>query len=141
MSPAKSHLYAWRSHKLSEYELTSLALDLFRDMDGQIKFWLEATFAVLVAAFLAGDRLSGGIRWLIVFLYGVASTLAGLRYVLTLRRNLSFRDRLLAEGYSDIPTDWWLVAPVTFLILIMFLGGVLGTIYFVSNPRTGRAGR
>ena len=125
---------------MSEYELTSLALDLFRDMDSQIRFWLEATFAVLVAAFLAGDRLSGGIRWLIVFLYGVASTLAGLRYVLTLRRNLSFRDRLLAEGYGDIPTDWWLVAPVTFLILIMFLGGVLGTIYFVSNPRTGRAG-
>ena len=123
---------------MSEYELTSLALDLFRDMDTQIKFWLEATFAVLVAVFFAGDRLSMGIRRLIIFLYLVASTISGLRYVLTLRRNLAFRERLMVEGHPDIPTDLWLVAPVTVLILLMFLGGVLGTAHFVFNPTAGR---
>ena len=65
---------------MSEYELTSLALDLFRDMDSQITFWLEATFAIAVAAFFAGDSLSKRLRRLIVALYLMASATAGLRW-------------------------------------------------------------
>lgn len=125
---------------MSEYELTSLALDLFRDMDSQIKFWLEATFAVVVAVFFAGDRFSAGIRRLIAALYLIASATAALRWLLTLRRNLAYRDRMMAEGYADLPTDLWLLVPINVLIMLMFVAGVLGTIHFLRKPGTGPVG-
>ncbi len=122
---------------MSEYELTSLALELFRDMDAQIRFWLEATFAVVVAVFFAGDRLTRGLRRLIASLYMAASALAGLRWVLTLRRNLAYRERLMAEGYGDIPTDLWLLVPINLLILFIFVAGVAGAMHFMSRPPIG----
>ena len=122
---------------MSEFELTSLTLDLFRDMDTQIQFWLQATFAVIIAVFFVGDRFSAEIRRLIVALYVVASMLAALRWTLTLRRNLVYRERLLAEGYADIPTDLRLLIPINLLIMLMFVGGVLGTVYFLRKPSVG----
>ena len=119
---------------MSEYELTSLALELFRDMDSQIRFWLEATFAVVAAVFFAGDRLTRLMRRLIASLYLSASALAGLRWVLTLRRNLAYRDRLIADGFADVPTDRWLLVPVNLLILFMFVVGTVGAILFLSHP-------
>ena len=124
---------------MSEHELTTLVYELFRDMDGQIEFWMQATFAVVVAAFFAGDRLSRGIRRAVAALYLIASLLAALRWTLFLRRTLSYRDEMIAAGYGDIPTDWWLVAPVTVLIQLMFVGGVIGTVYFLARPSAGRA--
>lgn len=119
---------------MTEYELTSLALDLFRDMDAQIQFWLQATFAVLVAVFFAGDRLTRGLRRLVALLYTAASLLAAARWVLTLRRNLAYRERLTEGGYSDIPTDLWLLIPVNLLILFIFCAGAIGTVRFLSTP-------
>lgn len=125
---------------MSEFELTSLALDLFRDMDTQIQFWMQASFAVIVAVFIVGDRFPAEIRRLIASLYLIASMLAALRWTLTLRRNLAYRDRLMAEGYADIPTDLRLLIPINLLIMLMFLGGVLGTIYFLRKPSVGGVG-
>jgi len=119
---------------LTEYELTSLALDLFRDMDSQIRFWLEATFAVLVAVFFAGTRLTRGMRRLVASLYLAASLLAGLRWVLTLRRNLAYRELLIDGGHADIPTDVWLLVPVNLLIAFIFFAGVAGALHFLRTP-------
>ncbi len=125
---------------MSEFELTSLALDLFRDMDTQIQFWMQASFAVIVAVFFVGDRFPAEIRRLIASLYLIASMLAALRWTLTLRRNLAYRDRLMAEGYADIPTDLRLLIPINLLIMLIFLGGVLATIYFLRKPSVGVVG-
>jgi hypothetical protein len=48
---------------------------------------------------------------------------------------------MVAEGFSDIPTDFALVSIITVFLLLMFLGGVVGTIYFVVRPGIGRAER
>ena len=124
---------------MSEYELSSLVYELFRDMDSQIQFWMQATFAVVVAVFFAGERLPRGIRRVVAALYLVASVLAALRWLLVLRRVLSYRAQMVTAGYQDIPTDWWLVLPVTALIALMFLGGVTATMYFLGRPSAGRA--
>ena len=124
---------------MTEHELSTLVFELFRDMDGQIEFWMQATFAVVVAVFFAGDRLSPGIRRVVASLYLIASILAAFRWLLVLRRVLSYRAQMAASGYGDIPTDWWLVLPVTILIILMFLGGVIGTMYFVARTSAGRA--
>jgi 4-amino-4-deoxy-L-arabinose transferase-like glycosyltransferase len=124
---------------LSEYELTSLVFALFRDMDSMIQFWIQATFAVVVAVFVAGDRLSRWMRGMIAVLYLIASVQAALRWSLIVSRVDAFRARMVADGFADIPTHWGLVQLITALIFVMFVGGVLGTVYFVARSRAGRA--
>lgn len=124
---------------MTEYELTTLVYDLFQEMDVQIQFWMQATFAVVVAVFFAGERLSRGIRRVVASLYLVASLMAALRWALTLRRVLAYRAEMEASGFSDIPTDPWIVGPVTVLIIGMFIGGVVSTLYFLARPSAGRA--
>lgn len=124
---------------MSEYELTVLVSELRRDMDSMIEFWMQATFAVVVAVFVAGDRLSRWIRGMIVGLYLIASLQAAVRWVLFVRRTDDYRERMAAQGFADMPTDWALVFIITALLFLMFAGGVLGTIYFVMRPSIGRA--
>ena len=35
---------------MSEYELSSLIFELFRDMDSMVEFWITATLAIVAAA-------------------------------------------------------------------------------------------
>ena len=125
---------------MSEYELTSLVYDLFRDMDAQIEFWMQATFAVVVAVYFAGHRLSVGFRRFIAFIYLAASIQSAMRWVLYLRRVLEHRQTMMALGYDDIPTTWWLVGSVTVLLALIFLGGVIGTVYFLARKDTWHHG-
>lgn len=124
---------------MSESELTGLIFELYRDMDSMIEFWISATFAVVAAVFIAGDRLASGMRRVVTGLYLIASLLAGLRWVMYLRRNLFYRARLVAEGYPDIPVDIGLLVPVVVLISVMFMAGVVGTVYFLRKPSSGHA--
>ena len=111
-----------------------MVLELFRDMDSMIEFWISATFAVVIAVFVAGARLGRGIRRMILWLYLAASLLAALRWTMILRRTLAYRARLAAEGHANIPTDVWLLVPVNLLITAMFVGGATATVYFLSQP-------
>jgi hypothetical protein len=54
-------------------ELIDLMLVLRESMDMQIQFWISVTFAVVVASFSAGMRLSFRLRVLSVILYLVAT--------------------------------------------------------------------
>lgn len=125
---------------MSEYELTSLVYDLFRDMDAQIEFWMQATFAVVVAVYFAGHRLSLGLRRFLALLYLAASVQSALRWVLYLRRVLVHREEMTDLGYSDIPTTWWLVGSVTTLLAVIFVGGVIGTVYFLARKDAWHSG-
>lgn len=121
---------------MSEYELVSLVYDLFRDMDAQIQFWLQATFAVVVAVYFAGHRLSIGLRRFLAVMYLAASIQAALRWTLFLRRSIDHRKALEAMGASDIPTTLWLVSSVSLLIVVIFVGGVFGTVYFLARKES-----
>ncbi len=125
---------------MSEYELTSLVYDLFRDMDAQIEFWMQATFAVVVAVYFAGHRLSIGLRRFIAVIYVAASVQAALRWALLLYRSINYRKEMEALGFSDIPTSWWLVTGVSGLIILTFLGGVVGTVYFLTRKDSWHQG-
>ena len=125
---------------MSEYELTSLVYDLFRDMDSQISFWMQSTFAVVVAVYFAGHRLSLGFRRFIALIYLAASVQSAMRWSLLLGRTISYRDQMIERGMSDIPTTWWLVGSVSILIIVIFVGGVLGTVYFLARKDTWHEG-
>ena len=121
---------------MSEYELTSLIFDLFRDMDSMIEFWISATFAVVVAVFIGRRHLSPRMLTVMASIYLVASVQWALRWVVLLRRSLHYRDELVRLGYPEIPTDPVLIIIVTTLILAMVVIGVSAAIIFIRRSNT-----
>ena len=65
---------------MTEADLLPLLLDVNQDIDNQFQFWLSITFAVLVASFVADERLSRFERKVIAALYLCAATILLLRY-------------------------------------------------------------
>ena len=66
---------------MPEIELAQLVLALLADVDAQFEFWLTVTFGVLVASFVAAERLSRRLRMLLAFFYVWASALFFVRYL------------------------------------------------------------
>ena len=66
--------------EIAEVQLLQLYLDVNQDIDTQFQVWISITFAVLVASFVAGPRLSGVARLGIVVLYASAAWILYLRY-------------------------------------------------------------
>ena len=54
-------------------------------INSQFELWLTVTFAVIVASYLAGHRLSNALRYLIAALYRVLGTVA-------IFRSFAYRD-------------------------------------------------
>ncbi|MEE4245342.1 MAG: hypothetical protein V2I33_08010 [Kangiellaceae bacterium] len=116
---------------MTEFELTSLVFDLFRDMDSMIEFWITATFAVVVAVFAANEYLSTKMTKVILALYITASILFALRWALFLYRTLHYREVMLEQFGRDIATNWALVTIVATLTVIIFFVGVITACYFL----------
>ena len=100
---------------MSEYELTSLVFNLFRDMDSMVEFWITATFALVVAVFVGRQYLSPRMLTVMAIIYLVASLQWVLRWVVLLRRSIHYRDELVRSGHTDIPSDPVLIVIVTAL--------------------------
>ncbi len=64
-----------------EVQLLELYLEVIQDIDTQFQVWISITFAVLVASFVAGQRLSRGARVAIATLYVFAAVVLYLRYM------------------------------------------------------------
>ena len=59
-------------------ELTLIANEL---LDAQFEYWLSISFAAVVATFIGGDYLSRKMRYVLVVLYLLASTLLIFKYL------------------------------------------------------------
>ncbi len=125
---------------MSEYELSSLIFELFRDMDSMVEFWIAATFAIVVAVFVGRRQLSPRVLGVLTAVYLVASLQWTLRYILLLRRTLHYRDELVRLGHPDIPTDWVLIGVITTLLVGMVVLGVSAVILFVIRSRASIEG-
>jgi hypothetical protein len=116
---------------MTEYELHSLINDLFRDMDHMVEFWLSATFAVIVARFVAGDTLSRGVIRIIAFLYLAATSLSITRYGLVAGRTGSYKDQLVAMGLEPFYQPAEQNRTMYVLILTLWFVGTGATLYFL----------
>jgi hypothetical protein len=67
--------------EITEVQLLQLYLDVNGDIDTQFQVWISITFAVLVASFVAGPRLSRTARSAIAVLYVSAAFILYLRYM------------------------------------------------------------
>jgi Ca2+/Na+ antiporter len=67
--------------EITEVQLLQLFLQVNADIDTQFQFWISVTFAVLVASFVADERLSRVERGVISGLYLCAATILLYRYL------------------------------------------------------------
>ena len=67
--------------EITEVQLLELLLEVNQDIDTQFQVWISITFAVLVASFVAGPRLTMGARVGIATLYVCASVILYMRYM------------------------------------------------------------
>jgi hypothetical protein len=70
-----------QGQEVVEVQLLDLLLEVNKDIDTQFQVWISITFAVLVASFVAGKRLTGGARFAIAALYICAAVILYLRYM------------------------------------------------------------
>jgi hypothetical protein len=120
---------------MSEYELTSLIFDVHGDMYRVFEFWLSSTFAVLVARFLAGDRLSKPMLWLLAALYAGAAVRWAVLYIMLGDRTQVYRARLVESGFADIPRERGHIVTSELILYSLFLIGTIVTVHFcVRGP-------
>jgi len=123
--------------KVSTAELMNLLLVQRGSIDLQFQFWLTITFAVLVAAFVAGQRLRRGLRWLAAFLYAMASAHLMLRWTYDGSVGQRWIEELVRRGV-DIAIPWTAV----YLRMALMVVGTISTLVFLltaarQDPRVG----
>ena len=112
-------------------ELTELYFAATTSMDAQFQFWLSVTFAVVIAGFFAGDRLTKKLSYLAAILYGLAAFVLIARFVDAARFGGMLRDSILEAGV-EIPTVNLIVVVARFSLLIL---GTLAALYFLLRER------
>ena len=116
---------------MTEMELLELLKAANEEVDANFQFWLSASFAVLMAFFFAGDRISGYIRWVVVLLYVTSTTLFVYRIIAA--GGMATRVRVALE---DIGSDFLTIGSETSALVIggsfmtIILVGTIATVYF-----------
>jgi hypothetical protein len=105
-----------------------------QDIDTQFQFWISITFAVLVASFVADERLSRTERRVITVLYLFAATIVLQRYMSALAHQQTVLAMFSANGVPQPE----LPALAFLLRVVLFTLGSLVTALSVLFPRLGR---
>lgn len=107
-------------------------------IDTQFQYWMTITFAVVVAGFAAGDRLSQRLRYVVLVLYGLAAMTLFLRMTRT-GESAGRIMAALAESESLVyEADWFVVV---FRSLTFFLGTLAASVFLVGSGNTSEMRR
>jgi hypothetical protein len=87
-----------------EVQLLELLLEVNQDIDTQFQVWISVTFAVLVASFVAGRKLTGGARFSIAVLYVCAAVILYLRYMRGAQDYIPYVFQLFVTYGAPIPS-------------------------------------
>ena len=113
----------------SPAELTELVFTRESVIDGQFQFWITITFAVIVANFVAGNRLSRRSRFVIALLYALAVVVLSSRWYYVAVEVTTLRRQLDELGFV-INFPW--VTVISRGVLVM-LGTAATVIFLLSN--------
>ena len=119
---------------ISNAELMELFFAAQQLLDAQFQYWLSASFAAIVASFVAGERLTRNMSYILVLLYVGATALFTLRYfaaagTLTLYGAESTARELIGEIGRDL-------TPVMQVIrIVLFITGTAATIWFLLTKK------
>ena len=103
--------------------------------DSILQIWLTVTFAVLVAAYVAGNRITRYLYLLVNFLYGFAALILAVRFVSAAYQIYYYRDLLVTNGFAPWPVPRLLSAMIGAGTLILLVGGSIATLWFIRVVR------
>jgi len=123
--------------EIAEVQLLQLFLEVNSDIDTQFQVWVSITFAVLVASFVAGHRLSRFARTGLVALYLCAAAVLLIRY-LRAGALIPYVHDLYALYDVVAPPGVGVSGPAGLLRMVLFtLGSVVASLS-VLFPRMGK---
>ena len=114
--------------QISNAELIELTFSSVALFAAEFQYWMSVTFAVVVAAFVAGERLSKSVRLWVATLYLFVSVLFAARYYSTLSvaselgRHLAMRDLPETQGAG-------LIVVLRLLVFVLGTGTVLWVLF------------
>lgn len=120
---------------LSQAEIYQILFSALSTVDSILQIWLTITFAVLVAAFLAGKRINHFMYVLIAALYGLASIVLITRFISAAALMFHFQSLLVMSGYKPWPVPSLIGEIIGAGTAFLFLGGTIGTIWFAHSTR------
>jgi hypothetical protein len=100
-------------------------------IDLQFQFWLTITFSVIVAGFVAGERLNKGLRLLIAVLYLLATVHLGVRWMYDGAVGERWVALLVSRGV-DIGIPW---TAAYLRMAVMLLGSVSALVFLLRDVR------
>ena len=100
-------------------------------IDLQFQFWLTITFAVIVASFIAGERLGRTLRWLAASLYGLATLHLAVRWMYDGGVGERWVAVLVSRGV-DIGIPW---VAAYLRMALMLIGTASALAFLLRNPR------
>ena len=117
---------------IASADLIELVLIQRESITAQLQFWLSATFAVIVATFVAGSKLSARYRISIAVLYTLATLMTFAGWITNGRELLNIYTELQSRGLSiEAP---WTMALLQLLIII--IGTAVTLLFLFQNSET-----
>lgn len=120
---------------ISNAELIEIYLMAQAHVDAQFQYWLSVSFAVIVASFVAGDRLSLKIRMWLAGLYMLAVGVFVLKFLngqIAIGMYVSeMNSREINSGESMIST--YGVPMMVWFRRLLFLLGTITTLWFLQS--------
>ena len=115
--------------QFSPAELAELYFIRESVIDAQFQFWITITFAVIVANFIAGNRLSQRSRYAAALLYALAVVVLGSRWWYVALDATQFRGQLRELGVVLAVPSITIYARV----ILVALGTAASLIFLLSN--------
>jgi hypothetical protein len=119
---------------ITSAELIELVLLQREAFDTQFQFWITATFAVIVASFAAGRRLSAKYRWVVALLYMLTTFMIFARWVHDAREMGLLLSEIQQRG---IPYTGPRVFAATKAVLMIF-GTVTALVFLRQDSKSDR---
>ena len=116
---------------MTEYQLNELLILSTEAYGGVLEFWISISFAVVVASFLTSDKLNRKVIRLMTFLYILSSMFLASLYISTAVRTNHYYQLLVSSGFDTSHFDHPVNFLTLFLVLLLFLGGTSGTVYYM----------
>ncbi|NJD32733.1 MAG: hypothetical protein FIB04_12705 [Gammaproteobacteria bacterium] len=117
--------------QISTADLVNLVLTQRGSIDLQFQFWLTITFAVIVAAFTARDRLAFRLRLLVAVLYFLASAHLMTRWAFDGTVAERWVEILMSRGV-DIGIPW---VAVSLRLVLMVVGSAAALVFLLKTPQ------
>src|SRR5262245_30319099 len=99
--------------------------------DSILQIWMTMTFAVIVATYIAGERVGRVMFRLVSSLYGLYAVVLITRYGSSAFQIFHYRSTLIERGFEPWPVPYWIAIVIGSGTFFLMLAGTVATLWFM----------